>query len=848
MIFSTIGFYPLYTEGKMRQGCCCLKGIVIANDTREAMQHAIKLVIFFVTIIIFLILFHTSLFSSTNIVYAANKNSVHLLAVSTRVPISTTQQSSNGDNNNTAIPVAIINLIGPIISSVALIIGAFVTILLPRHLEQKKLVKERIQNTLEKKAASAKALMKQAGTDRERFRAYRRSIQGDSRIATLQILDMNSPLNLISMYIQVRLHQDTTSTYKIQSNLADIEEHHDPNSLLQAEQKDLERRIAMAQDPEDAIAQYKRCVIVGDPGAGKTTLLKYLTLKLVSYQSQSLPDIPIHIELNAFASSKYKNLLDFAAFTWETRYNFPRSEALGFIKRSLHGGRVILLLDALDEALAGKTTEDAENSYQHLLELIMDLATLYQQSIIVVTARKAAYNQRIKLKGFTELDILDFRSEDIKRFIDLWFINHPDKQKRGMGNDLNILLERNLRLRTLAANPLLLSLIAIVYDAQLELPDRRTELYKQCIEILLTKWDASRNVNRRREFKSEQKRPLLGEVAWYFHLRGQRYLPEEELLKVIADFLPSIGLSKEQCYTILQEITSANGLLKEQARGWQGFLHLTLQEYFVAQYMSDYNQLSMIIQYRHQSWWEEVILLYAGLTPDASPLLEILAKEDQKKPIEQYTYEEILKSDLILISRCLISRPTIKDLSLREKIVDRLFNVLLRVPYSSIRQIIAENLVDAGRKDINTILLKLLASSQTEINVRQCIAYALIRQGKDFATQALIKTGLDKSAPESLTRVISYGLFRLGERLSTNTLLQMLFDPYNKEDFIMKGIMATLYDRDKKTLISEIQQKLSDSHIRIEPHVRIRVENFLVLLQQPLEKIRKDLRDWEVLQ
>lgn len=477
----------------------------------------------------------------------------------------------------------------------------------------------------------------------------------------------------------------------------------------------------------------------------------------------------------------------------------------------------------------------------------MDLATCYQQSLVVVTVRKAAYNQRVKLKGFTELDVLDFRPEDIKHFIDQWFINHPDKQKRGMGDDLNILLERNLRLRTLAANPLLLSLIAIVYDAQLELPDRRTELYKQCIEILLTRWDASRNINRRREFKSEQKRQLLQEVAWCFHLRGQRYLPEEDLLKVIAGFLPSIGLSTEQCYPILKEITSANGLLKEQARGWQGFLHLTLQEYFVAQYMSDYNQLSMIIQYRHQPWWEEVILLYAGLTPDASPLFEILLKKDQEKPIEQDITTDLLKSDLILISRCLTSRPTIKDLSLREKVVRRLFDVLLRAPNTIIRQTLAENLVDAGGKDISTILLKILVSSQVEVNVRQCIVYALIRQGKDFATETLIKTRSDESTPESLRDVIRHRLFRLGERLSTNTLLQILFDPYNKEDFIIQGIMANLYYRDKNSLIPEIQQKLSDVHIYIEPHVRTRIENFLVLLQQPPQKVKEILRDWEFL-
>ena len=72
---------------------------------------------------------------------------------------------------------------------------------------------------------------------------------------------------------------------------------------------------------------------------------------------------------------------------------------------------------------------------------------------------------------------------------------------------------------------------------------------------------------------------------------------------------------------LLEEIAFENGLIKEQAHGWHGFLHLTLQEYFTAQYASDFNQLDELLIHRHDPWWEEVLLLYIGLVPDASPLL-----------------------------------------------------------------------------------------------------------------------------------------------------------------------------------------------------------------------------------
>src|SRR6266566_1399286 len=230
--------------------------------------------------------------------------------------------------------------------------------------------------------------------------------------------------------------------------------------------------------------------------------------------------------------------------------------------------------------MIGESTEAAESFHRRAVEAIIEMATRYHQSPIVVTARKASYQQQMFLAGFTELEVLDFRSEEIVQFVDKWFASYPSQQKQVNARDLNARLERNPRIQALAANPLLLSLIVLVYEAQLDLPDRRAEMYKECVDTLLTKWDAKRNIRRRREFKPEHKRQLLAELAWHFHLQGRRYFPESEVLAVIADFLPKVRLLPEQNGQVLAEIANEQGLLKEQARGWQGFLHLTLQEYF----------------------------------------------------------------------------------------------------------------------------------------------------------------------------------------------------------------------------------------------------------------------------
>ncbi|GHO55298.1 NACHT domain-containing protein [Ktedonobacter robiniae] len=466
---------------------------------------------------------------------------------------------------------------------------------LEQTLEAEQERAKREQERQESAFEDAHIAMQRAKTLAERLEAYKKALCADPHVTRLQILDMTSPLEIRDIYIRLQLHQEIKLDYEVDPVLRDAESQHDPNILLKATQKYLEDRVDIALAPEEAIRKYKHCVIVGDPGAGKSTLLKYLALQSIDQQLVNLPNLPIHVELNAFVNSGYRNLIEFAATVWEDRYGFPKIEAVEYIHQQLREGKALLLLDALDETVTGATKEEAEEVYVQVSKAIIDISTRYHQAPIVVTVRKAGYHQRARLIGFTELEVLDFRPGEIKRFVEHWFANHSDPQKRNNASELNLKLEQNSRMQTLAANPLLLSLIVIVYEDRLDLPERRSLLYKQCVDTLLTKWDASRNIRRLRAFKPEHKRQLLEEVAWHFHLHGQRYFPERDLLDIITNFLPAIGLEPEQNGQVLDEILSENGLLKEQARGWYGFLHLTIQEYLAAQYAVDYLQLDALL-------------------------------------------------------------------------------------------------------------------------------------------------------------------------------------------------------------------------------------------------------------
>jgi predicted NACHT family NTPase len=282
---------------------------------------------------------------------------------------------------------------------------------LRKELEKQSKAEERQEQEEANKAEVVRLKMVLAQTTTERANAYRQSLKADPRIVGIQILDMTRPLDVMHIYVKVRVHQEARTSYLLDPTVQAAEKRHDPNALLQMSTRYLERRTSSAIDPEEALRTYKRCVFVGDPGAGKTTLLKYLTIRAAECQLDKLPNVPIRIELNAFAASGYQDLLDFAAADWDERYGFPKADARVYIHDQLQAGSALLLLDALDETVVGETPEAADTSYQRVADAILHLASRYEKAPIVVTARKAGYHQHASLVGFTELEILDFRQK-----------------------------------------------------------------------------------------------------------------------------------------------------------------------------------------------------------------------------------------------------------------------------------------------------------------------------------------------------------------------------------------------------------------------------------------------------
>jgi len=483
--------------------------------------------------------------------------------------------------------------------------------------------------------------------------------------------------------------------------------------------------------------------------------------------------------------------VDFIIDDVSERYGFPQLRP--FLERRLEEGSVLLLLDGLDEVTVG-SQEEAETVYHHTANEINRLVTRYPKCPIVVTSRRAGW-KGLLVPAFRIMTVLDFAWEDIQNFINNWFGEGSDKAR-----NLQIKLSQRADMQSLAANPLLLSLIAIAYERDLELPERRARLYERCVEVLLTEWDAHRGVKRASRFTTDRKRDLLEDIALHFHSLGVRYFPKDELLEVIAHYLPSVNILSEEAPLVLEEISAQHALLKEQAAEWYGFLHLTLQEYFAAVSLDKGNQLDLALAHLHNPWWEEVLLLLAGMLKDATPLLDaILLGQD-----------DIFYRDLLLAGRCLAGTPRIRRFGLRQEICDRLKALIENrqihwLPRSQAVRVLgeagsegakaylldllgdpnvhwrigvaaAETLGARADRFVGPRLLALLPNEQISPNVREWIADALGNLG-DAAIAPQLRALLSNQGISSQVQArIARVLAKLGDKAAIPLLLGMLSD------------------------------------------------------------------------
>ena len=157
-------------------------------------------------------------------------------------------------------------------------------------------------------------------------------------------------------------------------------------------------------------------------------------------------------------------------------------------------------------------------------------------------------------------------------------------EKKGK-DDALLLVERIIKsehIRKLAVNPLLLQIIALVHRDRGTLPQRRVELYEECTNVLLEKWDMAKGLDVL--LSAREARQILQPLALWLHEEDERRsAPMDEIKRVIKEPLEKIGKSNVDTETLLTNIRDRSGIFMGYSESEYGFTHLSFQEYLSAE-------------------------------------------------------------------------------------------------------------------------------------------------------------------------------------------------------------------------------------------------------------------------
>ncbi len=369
-------------------------------------------------------------------------------------------------------------------------------------------------------------------------------------------------------------------------------------------------------EAENAVQQYRRLVVKGAPGSGKSMLLKYLALSYSEGRFKNLSDLPVPILLEL-------NRLNEANLTVEKleqqlvevcdRHNFPKANR--FISQGLKDGRLLLLLDGLDEVSSG-----VRSSVVRCLKDFLELEN-YKKCRVIITCRTAVYHNEFVDNTKETLEIDEFSDQQMRRFLQAWKSEMPPEKSVEQ-------LIQNLRAKpkimALARNPLLLTIIVYLYtDTPFVLPHSRAEFYTKATDVLLELRDQERNIAN--QYSGVNKRRVLQHLALYAQdsanrqQQDRRSLLDSEVWEQVKQVLPSLNLEAKDANSIVDEIVKRSGLLLRIDGGQRYYFpHLTLQEYFVAAALTN-RQDELIQKWQNApSDWLEIVKLWCGLPNNSS--------------------------------------------------------------------------------------------------------------------------------------------------------------------------------------------------------------------------------------
>ena len=356
-------------------------------------------------------------------------------------------------------------------------------------------------------------------------------------------------------------------------------------------------------------------MVLGGPGIGKSTFLRKIGLEALKKDGRLQQEcIPVFLELKKFREEtidiRQKIVEEFDTC------KFPAAKA--FVESALEQGKLLVLFDGLDEVPSKKLNQ--------VIEKIENFVDKHDKNSFVASCRIAAY--RSSFRRFIDVTISEFDDEQIKQFIHRWFSSDEDKSLGTAEQYENLLNQPDHKAtKELAETPLLLTFLCLVYDREQMLPNKRSTLYGQALNIILSEWSAQKRLERDpiyEGFHPDLEKEMLSEIAYESFKQDQLFFSKDVVTERIKAFFSDTLDAPKGLYAddVLRAIEIQQGILVERATDAYSFSHLTLQEYLTALFIVEKRlEKELVTQHLADERWREIFLLVSGIARDPVSLL-----------------------------------------------------------------------------------------------------------------------------------------------------------------------------------------------------------------------------------